>query len=349
MKRLIIVLALVSTLGLTAWKLLSNKEEVAAKVYQPNPDQKVGVRTAVAEMRSLVQENQFLGSFSPNRQTEIRPEAGGEIVNLPMVEGQNVKVGQLLAKLDDDQLRYQLEALQVTLEGHQNDLKRYKVLVEGDATPAVNLERTELSIRSTQAQIKQLQKQLANTTITAPFSGIVTSRMVEKGTVITQGSPIAEVTDISYLKLTVDVPEKAINQFRVGQSIAVKTDVYPGATFTGQVTLVSAEGDAAHNYPVEVRVPNSPQMPLKAGMYGFITNNNQASEKALAVPRQAILGSAKQPQLYVVTNNKAILRNIIIGATTNEYYEIKQGLKAGEQVVTSGQINLQNGSLVQAQ
>lgn len=349
MKRIGILLALVATLGLTAWTLLNNKKEVEAKVYKPDANQKVGVRTAVVELRNLSQESEFLGSFAPNRAVEIRPQAGGQLTQLPIEEGQFVGADKLIAKLDDEQLRYQIEALQVTLEGYQNDLKRYEVLVKGDATPAINLERTQLSIRSTQAQIKQLQKQIANTTITAPFSGIVTEKMVEKGSVVSVGSPIAKITDIATLKLMVDVPEKAINQFRVGQSITVSTEVYPTVQFTGRVSMIGAEGDAAHNYPVQITVSNSGANPLKAGMYGSIANTSKLRTQTLAVPRQAIVGSAKEPQLYVVENGKAILKSVGIGATTNEYYEITSGLKAGDQVVTSGQINLQNGTPVIAQ
>jgi RND family efflux transporter MFP subunit len=349
MKRIITAVALVATLGLTAWTLVNNKKEVEAKVYKANPDQKVGVRTAVATLRNLMQENEFLGSFSPNREIEIRPQAGGQIVSLPIEEGQTIGAGRLIAKLDDEQIRYQIEALQVTLEGYQNDLKRYEVLVKGDATPAINLERTELSIRSTQAQIKQLQKQLANTTVTAPFTGIVTQKMAERGSVVSLGSPIAKVTDISTLKLVVDVPEKDINQFRVGQSIPVVTEVYPNVHFTGRVSMIGAQGDAAHNYPVQITVSNSGKNPLKAGMYGSIANSNELKIQTLAVPRQAILGSTKQPQIYVVEHGKAILKPVAIGASNNEYYEITKGLKAGDQVVTSGQINLQNGTPVIAQ
>ncbi|WP_420154406.1 efflux RND transporter periplasmic adaptor subunit [Siphonobacter sp.] len=349
MKRIIVAIALVSTLGLTAWKLLDNKEKVAEKVYKPNPNLKVGVRTAKAEVRDLSLESQFLGSFEANREIEIRPQAGGEIVQLPIVEGQAVGAGKLVAKLDDDQLRYQIEALEVQIEGYKNDLKRYEALVKGDATPAVNIEKTQLNIRATQAQVKQLQKQLANTTITAPFSGIVTSKMVEKGSIVSPGTPLAKVTDISTLKLVVQVPEKAINQFRMGQSIAVKTEVYPDTEFKGRVSLIGAQGDAAHNYPIEISVANSSAHALRAGMYGTIANTSELKGQSLSVPRQAIIGSTKQPQLYVVENGTAILRDVQIGATTNDYYEITKGLQAGEQVVVSGQINLQNGTPVVAQ
>lgn len=349
MKRLLIFAAIIAVFGLTAAKLLSNKEATEAKVYKPDPNLKVGVRTAAAEMRNMSQDTKFLGSFAPNRQMEIRPLAGGEIVRLNIQEGQHVSAGQVLAKLDDDQLRFQVEALQVTLEGHQNDLKRYEVLVKGDAVPAVNMERTQLSIRGTQAQIKQLNKQIANTSIIAPFSGIVTSKLVEKGSVVSIGTPMAEITDIASLKLVVHVPEKAINQFRLGQTIGVQTEVYPDKNFQGKVSMIGAQGDEAHNYPVEITVQNAAGNPLKAGMYGSIANSNERKGESLAIPRQAIMGSAKDPQVYVVENGKAVLKNVMIGVATNDYYEITKGLKAGDQVVTSGQINLQNGTLVSAQ
>lgn len=349
MKRILVLLALVATLGLTAWTLLNNKEKVEAKVYKPDVNLKVGVRTATAELRNLSQETEFLGSFSPNREVEVRPQESGQITQLPIQEGQSVGAGRLIARIDDEQLRLQVEGLQVTLEGYQNDLKRYENLVKGDATPAVNVERTQLNIRSTQAQIKQLQKRIANTTVAAPFSGIVTEKMVEKGSVISTGSPIVKITDISSLKLVVEIPEKSINQFRVGQSLPIQTEVYPDARFNGRITMIAAQGDAAHNYPVEITVPNSGKNMLRAGMYGSIANTNKLKASTLAVPRQAILGSSKQPQIYVVENGKAVLKSVEIGATTNEYYEITKGLNVGDQVVTSGQINLQNGTPVIAQ
>ena len=349
MKRLTIILALIATLGLTAWKLSSNKEKVANKVYQPDVNLKVGVTTSVAALRNLSQESEFLGSFTPNREIEIKPLAGGEVIQLPINEGQGVKAGQLIAKLDDEQIRFQIEALQVTLEGYQNDLKRYEVLVKGDAVPAVNLERTQLSIRGTQAQIKQLKKQLENTVITTPFAGIVTSKMIEKGSVVSMGAPIAKITDISALKLVVNIPEKSINQFRVGQSISIETQVYPNVYFKGKVNMVGVEGDAAHNYPVEIIVQNGNNNPLKAGMYGSIVNENQLKAQTLAVPRQAIVGSTKKAQVYIIDNGKAVLKDVTIGVTNNEYYEITKGIKEGDQVIVSGQINLQNGTPVVAQ
>jgi hypothetical protein len=113
--------------------------------------------------------------------------------------------------------------------------------------------------------------------------------------------------------------------------------------------MIGVEGDAAHNYPIEITVQNHSTNPLKAGMYGSIAESNQLKGQTLAVPRQAIMGSTKEPQVYVIENGKSILKNVTIGVTTNEYYEITKGLKSGDIVIINGQINLQNGTPVIAQ
>ncbi|UHG94716.1 efflux RND transporter periplasmic adaptor subunit [Spirosoma oryzicola] len=346
MNKVWIIVGLVLIIGLGAWKLMDNKKEVAQKVYRPNPNEKVGVRVEKAEATDLSQNKTFLGSFVANREVQVTPIQGGTIVQLPVREGQSIGAGQLIAKIDDAQLRFQLEGLQVSLEGAKNDLQRYENLVKGDASPAINVEKTKLTIRSTEAQIKQLKNQIANTIVTAPFAGIVTQKMVEKGSVAGAGSPLVKITDIATLKLLVSVPEKAVNQFRVGQPITVHTEVYPNSPYSGRVSVIGVQGDAAHNYPVEVTVANSTKNPLRAGMYGSVQNKTELSRQTLTVPRQAIVGSLKQPQVFVVAGGKAQLRSVQIGTTTNDRYEIRQGLQAGESVVVSGQINLQDGTPV---
>ena len=346
MKKLGIVVGLLLVLGLGAWKLIDNKKEVAQKVYRPNLNETVGVRVEKAEVTNLSQNNAFLGSFIANREVQVMPLQGGQILQLPVQEGQSIGAGRLIAKIDDAPLRFQLEGLLATLDGAKNDLQRYENLVKGDATPAVNVEKTQIQIRSTEAQIKQIKNQIANTTVTAPFAGIITQKMAEKGSIAGAGSPIVKITDISSLKLLVSVPEKAVNQFRVGQSISINTEVYPNVPFRGRVSVIGVQGDAAHNYPIEITMANPAAHPLKAGMYGSIQNRTSLNARTLTVPRQAIVGSDKQPQVFVVSGGKAELRNVQIGSTTNDRYEIRQGLKAGEQVVVSGQINLQNGTPV---
>jgi RND family efflux transporter MFP subunit len=345
MRTALIIVAVLIIAGLTAWKLLENKKVAEAKVYRNDPDRKVLVSVAPVQAQKLGSEANYLGTFEPEREINLLAETSGKVVRVGVQDGQTVVAGQLVAQVDDEMLRLQLEALQVNLEGQQKDLARYTSLAKGEAVPAVQQEKADLAVRATQAQLKQLQKQLRNTTITAPFAGVITKRMFDQGSVLAPGAPVAQLTDVGSLKLTINVPEKDVNRFAPGQRVEVSTDVYPDRTFGGTVSQVSVKGDAAHNYPVQVRVAN-PGTALRAGMYGSVGQAGQVREAALAVPRQALVGSAKNPQVFVVEGGKAKLRTVTTGASNNEWIEVLSGLQAGEQVVTAGHINLEDGSPV---
>lgn len=345
MKTIVTVIVILVLVGLTAWKLLDNKGKAEEKVYRNDPNRKVLVSVAPVQPQQLGSAANYLGTFEPEREISLLAETSGKVVKVGVQDGQTVKAGQLVAQVDDEMLRLQIEALEVNLEGQQKDLARYTNLAKGEAVPAVQQEKADLAVRATQAQMKQLQKQLRNTTITAPFAGVVTKRMFDQGSVLAPGAPVAQLTDVGSLKLTINVPEQDINRFTPGQRVEVRTDVYPSRPFSGTVSLVGVKGDAAHNYPVQVRVAN-PGTALRAGMYGSVGQAAQLREAALAIPRQALLGSAKNPQVFVVEGDKVKLRSITTGAGNNDWVEVFSGLKAGDRVVTAGHINLEDGSPV---
>jgi RND family efflux transporter MFP subunit len=164
--------------------------------------------------------------------------------------------------------------------------------------------------------------------------------------VLLPGAALVEITDISKLKLTVKVPEKEVVKYKEGGQISLQADVYPGASFEGKITLVGVKADATHNYPVEILVANQKEQPLRAGMYGRASTGVALKDSALTIPRAALLGSVKNPRVYVVENNKAVLKDISVGADTQGLVEVLAGLQEGEKVVVSGQINLEDKSQI---
>jgi RND family efflux transporter MFP subunit len=228
------------------------------------------------------------------------------------------------------------------------DVDRYTKLVQSEAIPGVNLEKALIQKRSLEVQIRTLRDQLQRTTLTAPFNGVVTERFFDLGSVLSPGAPLVQLTDISGLKLTIAVPEQEMLLFRPGQPVEVSVDAYPGANFSGKVSLVGVQADAAHNFPVEILVQNTKVHPLKAGMFGSLSFQNQAKKAVLALPRTALVGTAKEPRVYIVENGLAVLRPVVLGAANNDFYEVLSGLQEGDQVVTSGQVSLTDGSAVAA-
>ncbi len=347
MKKILIALLAIALVTFTYFKLKSNQQEVKAKVFYNNPEKTVLVETEMLENRTLSGEQTYLGTFEPVRENKIAAESQGKVVSVGVAEGQFIKQGQLIAKLDDEMLNLQLEALQINQESTQKDLSRYTELSKGDAIAGVQVEKAEIGTRSNAVQIKQVKEQIARTRITAPFSGVVTMRMFDLGSVLAPGVPLIQLTDISSLKLAINVPERDVIKFKVGQTMNVSTDALPGLQFSGKVTEIAVKGDASHNFIVKVLVRNSSGNQLRAGMYGSVLRNQNLSSNSLALPRAALLGSTKDAQAYVVENGKAVLKAFQAGIVTEDYVEVIAGLSPGQKVVIRGQVNLRDGNNVQ--
>lgn len=182
--------------------------------------------------------------------------------------------------------------------------------------------------------------------ITSPISGYVNSLSVSVGTMLTPGTVIANIVDTSQFKVDLNIDEIYAFKLKVGDSVTITSDVYPGVTFKGRISSIGVKGDTAHTYPIEIIIPsNNQQYRLKSGMYGTVSFN-LPSLNALTIPRTALVGSLKTPQVYLVKQGKAKLQDLVIGPEIGLNLIILQGLETGDQVVFSGQDNLRDGIAV---
>jgi RND family efflux transporter MFP subunit len=332
-KVIIISIAIVLVVAAT-FKLKSNKHIVEANIYRPDPEKKVLVQAYIAELKS------FEKTFS---YTQVHGEVDGIYFN----EGDQVNEGKLLVQIDDDLLQAQFISADASYKNAKRNLERYNGASQSGGVSKIQLDNYELNLTNAEAQRKQLAKQIELSRITAPFSGTITLRDVEPGSVV-GSSPVARITDLSQLKLEISVPEKEVMLFKEGETAAIQTDLYPGKTLFGKIEYVADRGGEAHNYAVRILIKNTePSTLLKVGMYGTALMNKGLKQQALVIPRAALLGSAKNPQVFIVKNNKAILQNIQTGRSNNEYIEVLQGIQQGDEVVTGGHINLADQSNVQ--
>ncbi len=348
MKTKIIVMSVVTVLIVAVtFKLKSNKHTVEANVFRPDPDRKVLVQTRDVESIYLQRMHNYTGTFAPYREVMLTPQIAGEADGIYFDEGDFVNAGKLLLQVDDDLLQAQYAAADANYRNAKRNLERYQSASLSGGVSQLQLDNFRLSFETADAQRRQLSKQIELCRIAAPFSGIITLRNVEPGSVVGSGA-VARLSDLAKLKLEVSVPEKEIVFFKEGEHAAIKTDVYPDRMLQGKIDYVADRGDDSHNYVVRMVIDNAdPQVVLKAGMYGTAIVNQDSGLESLVIPRAALLGSAKKPQVFVIESDKARLKNIQTGRTTNEYVEILQGLEKDEKVVIGGHINLGDGSNVQ--
>ncbi|MEZ4972969.1 MAG: efflux RND transporter periplasmic adaptor subunit [Cyclobacteriaceae bacterium] len=348
MKTRIIIfgIAIALVLGVTV-KLRSNKLEVDNNIYRPDLERNVLVKAATVMYQALDKTFSYTGTFAPNREVMIVPQVQGQVEEVYFNEGDVVRQGAAMVQVDDDVLQTQYVAAQANYEIAKRNLDRYENASIGGGVSNLQLDNYRLSYKNAEANLKQLLKQIEWSRITAPFTGTVTFKDVEIGSIV-GSKALARITDMSLLKLEISVPEREIAMFTEGKEVLVNTDIYPGQTLKGKVDYVSHRADDSHNYMVRVVIQNaSHNSMLKAGMYGTAIIDHSETSKAIIMPRTALLGSAKNPQVFVIENGKAVLREIKTGTASNETIEVIEGLREGDTVVTSGQINLSNGSNVQ--
>ncbi len=254
--------------------------------------------------------------------------------------------GNQLLKVDDALFQSQLIAAKAAYSTAKTNYERFQNASASEGISKVQVESSWLQMKSAESQLKQLEVAISRCAYRAPFSGTITQRSVEVGSMAGQGA-VGRLTDVSSLKLQINVPESDILHFKTGTRVNVTTDLYPGVAFSGLVEFVSNRGDDSHNYQVSVRVPNSGKNALKAGMYGQVSLNQDLGKEALLIPRTALLGSVRKPQVYTIVDNKAILKDIVTGRNNGTQIEVLEGLKAGDKIVTGGQINLTDSCRVE--
>jgi membrane fusion protein, multidrug efflux system len=244
--------------------------------------------------------------------------------------------------VDNELLRIQLETTKTNLAKAENDLNRLQRLLGEGGVTQQQIDDAKLGLDNLKQQIKASEKQISMSYVKAPISGFVTNKMVEKGSLIAPAMQIATITNISRLKMQVYLTEEQVVTVKKGQRITMQADLFPDKKFEGTVTFIDVNAGISRRYLVEIEIVNLGDS-LKAGMTGTVFFKGGATRQVLSVPRESVVGSLQDAKVYVVENNKAVLRPVVTGSVFNNHVQIKEGLKEGEVIVVSGQINLEDG------
>lgn len=348
-KRIILISVIVLILAAIGFKLAGNKKVIEEK-KKPVLEANVAIPVNVTEV-SFQEVNDKLvksGNLIPYREADIMAITSGKLISVAFNLGSHIAEGSVVARVDNRGLQLNLEAAQLAKAKADKDLKRFTALLEGEATTEVTQQDAKLQFDNSVNQIELIQKQMADNNIKAPVSGQVVSKLKEPGEYVGPGTVLGHVVDVSRLKVNVMVSEQDAYTLKVGQQVTVSTDIYPGVAFTGKVSFISAQADGAHNYPIEIELVNRKDHPLKAGTFVYADFARNSQQKLLLVPRTALIESLKNPMVYVVQDNKAVVRKITVGRDIGNNIEVLDGLNEGEQVIVSGLVNIKEGSLVKA-
>jgi RND family efflux transporter MFP subunit len=350
-KTITTILIIVAALAVIGYILTNNKkenEEKIAIVAEKNAAISVKIATVKTEEISL----DFVanGNFEPKQELILTAEKSGKITKILVEEGDKVSVGQTLAIMRGDAIDVSAQAASAAYQNAKTDYARFESAYKTGGVTKQQLDQAKVAMVNADANYKQAKINVGDTRVKAPISGIINKKFIEPGSMLTAmpSTELFEIVNTNTLKLTVAVNESQVASLKTGTKVSITSSVYPDQKFAGKISFIAAKADATLSFPVEIEISNNSNNDLKAGMYGTaLFQSAQQKQNLMVIPRAAFVGSVNSNQVFVVENGKAKLKKISAGRILGDQVEIVGGLSDGDNVVTTGQINLQDGDTVE--
>ena len=316
---------------------------------QGNPHP-VPVRVAPVVLREVHRTVELVGSAFPRRRSVVAAQIEGAVEKLGVEEGTAVRKGDVLAELDAQVLKLDIEAADASKAEaearHKSTLesvKRSKKLFDKGRISEeeyTNDVQNELALknlaRRADALLRRLQARLEKMRIRAPYPGVVTVKRTEVGEWVAEGGPVVEMVDLSRIHIRLDLPERYLPRLQRQAPVTVRADSFPDETFSGTVFSVVPEADLrARTVPIKVEVENS-HGKLFAGMFFRATLALDGKRKALLVPKDALVIGKPTSVVFVVEKGKVRRVPVLRLAAYGNDFEVSGELRPGDQVVVRG-------------
>ncbi len=337
------------------------------------------VRVAPVERTTFRARLRLTGNVTPRQQATVFSLVPGVVRSLKVKEGDTVKKGQILARLDASKMALGLQQARtgqrlatLKLSQTKTTFERMRTLFRQGAITKSQFDQVETAYRAAELQVKQARTgvwmagaQFSDAIIRAPIDGVVLKRVVEQGDLMSsaqamKSSPLLIIADLSVMKVEATVAERDLGRVAVGQRAEVTVVAYPGRRFAGRVTEISQMVDpVARTATVTVEVPNlalpgaagkrgAPIHPLKAGMFARVTLDVATRPNAVVIPVDALLGSEGAPYVFLLQQGLARRRDVTVGARQEGMAQIVKGLSGGESLIVLGHRLVQDGQRARA-
>ncbi|HEU5310546.1 MAG TPA: efflux RND transporter periplasmic adaptor subunit [Candidatus Eisenbacteria bacterium] len=293
--------------------------------------------TAVVGKESVVDRFEAIGTVQATDRITVVSEIDAAVTSLPFREGQPIAKGGLIARLDDDQLRAEVDRASAVRDQAKSTYERVKEVVGQGAGSAQDLDEAGGALKVAEANLALARTRLSKTRITAPFSGLVGSRQVSPGAYLRAGTPITDLAQVGTLKVTFSVPERYLGKLHRGSAVSVTTTAFPGYALTGKIDVIDpALDEATRSAQVIARVPN-PGNRFRPGMSADVSAVLSERMNALTIPSEAVFAEGTQTFVYVVAPDSSVARTAVkLGTRLADVVEVTEGLKEGDRIVRAG-------------
>jgi membrane fusion protein (multidrug efflux system) len=332
--------------GARGWLLAAGLALACSGAVAQDNGAAISVEAAKVTAAPLSEQVTAIGTILSNEAVIVSSEIPGRLQEIHFQEGQPVEKGVPLFTLDDSVYRAELADAEAKLKLAEQTHKRTSQLFTNKYATAQSADESASNLAVNNAAVDLARVQLEKAHIVAPFSGIIGLRRVSVGEYITAGQALVNLEAIDPVKADFRVPEKFLPAIRGGQTIRIRVDAFPDENFEGKVYAIDPRLDVSgRSLLVRAMVPNKEQL-LRPGLFARITVLLQLKEDALSVPEQAIVPQGDSQFVFKIVEGKVQLTKVVTGTRREGRVEIVEGLSAGDQVVTAGQLKIRDGAAV---
>ncbi len=327
-------------LSLLSLSILAATPTAIAKRQGPSV---VTVVTEQVQTHQVSQSLSLVGKLEAEQSVIISPEVAGKVDVIAVKANQDVTKGQLLIQLNDDKARAAVAEAQAYLKDEQRKLKEFERLVKRNAITQTEIDAQKTSVDIASARLDAANANLKDLHISAPFAGTVGFIDFSRGKLVSAGTELLSLDDLSVMQLDLQVPERYLSQLSRGMKVIANSAAWPGASFEGEVVGIDSRiNQETLNLRVRIHFDN-PTQQLKPGMLVSADMDFPAIEAPI-IPVQALEYSGTKRYVYVVgDDNTATHTQVVLGARVGNQVVIDQGLDIGEKIVVQGIVNMRNG------
>ncbi|MDB5119021.1 MAG: efflux transporter periplasmic adaptor subunit [Sphingobacteriales bacterium] len=346
MKKILIpVISILIAVVLIGGVLTNNKKKNAAKTaVASEKGGAVSVKVTPVTKNEININFSANGTFAASQDLTFLSENSGRVTRITVDEGSRVSKGQVLAYIDAEILNVGVRNAQAAYQNASKDLQRYQSSYTTGGVTLQQLDQAKLGVENASAALQESKRRLNDANIKSPINGVVNKRFIEQGAFVSPGTQLFELVDVSKLKLALTVNESQVANLKVGDQVKIKSNVFADSEFAGRVSFIAPKADNTLNFPVEVELTNNAGNVVRAGMYGTAVFEFPKQAATITIPRTAFVGSVSSNKVFVAEGTVAKERQVTAGRMFGDKVEILNGLKEGETVIASGQINLVDGT-----
>lgn len=326
------------------YKLNENRAAAQNEIKQELKTVGYTAGAAIVKEISFSDAYSYRGTVEAGKIITLSSETAGKVVYSAIEKGKTIPKGSILARVDRSTRLSSYQISQDTYEKAQSDYLKLKELLASGNASGMEVENARLQMQHAAAQLNISKKQVDQTLVLAPETGVITDKKINEGEYVTEGSALGAMACLDEVLVNVFVPENEVGRLKTGAAVTVKADAYPGVHYTGKINAIIPVASAAKTFPVELKIINNQRQKLLAGMNVSVIFEEDASSKALVIPRSSLSADKDHPAVYLIRNcRQAVLTPIRLGKEYDTYISVTSGLKAGDTVMTAGLQNVEPG------